>query len=98
VGFLERRRQVRRVLGEELGEQVDSRRAPSPLITVDPAAQPVAIDGVRLTRLRGHALARGIPVPGQTWNPGSGAEGTRTPGLLDAIEALFQLSYSPTSA
>jgi len=26
---------------------------------------------------------------------GSGAEGTRTPGLLRATEALFQLSYSP---
>src|SRR6266536_3544613 len=26
-----------------------------------------------------------------------GAEGTRTPGLLHATEALFQLSYSPSS-
>src|SRR5215212_8141954 len=26
---------------------------------------------------------------------GSGAGGTRTPGLLNAIQALFQLSYSP---
>jgi hypothetical protein len=25
----------------------------------------------------------------------SGAEGNRTPGLLDATEALYQLSYSP---
>ena len=25
----------------------------------------------------------------------SGAEGSRTPGLLNAIQALFQLSYSP---
>ena len=34
-----------------------------------------------------------IPPPEQ-----SGAEGARTPGLLNAIQALSQLSYSPTAA
>ena len=29
------------------------------------------------------------------WLPVSGAEGIRTPYLLNAIEALSQLSYSP---
>jgi hypothetical protein len=27
----------------------------------------------------------------------SGAKGTRTPGLLHAMQALYQLSYSPTA-
>ena len=32
-----------------------------------------------------------------TWiDDRGGAEGTRTPGLLHAMEALYQLSYSPT--
>ena len=28
----------------------------------------------------------------------SGAKGTRTPGLLHAMQALYQLSYSPSAA
>ena len=31
-------------------------------------------------------------------HPHSGAEGSRTPGLFDATEALFLLSYSPMAA
>jgi hypothetical protein len=32
---------------------------------------------------------------GQVFDKFSGAKGTRTPGLLDANQTLFQLSYSP---
>ena len=33
--------------------------------------------------------------PTNEWVVGGGAEGTRTPDFLNAIEALSQLSYSP---
>jgi hypothetical protein len=32
-----------------------------------------------------------------TYNFNCGAEGSRTPGLLNAIQALSQLSYSPVN-
>ena len=35
---------------------------------------------------------------GEATNYSNGARGTRTPDLLGAIQALFQLSYSPASA
>jgi hypothetical protein len=37
------------------------------------------------------------PVPPLTCTL-SGAKGTRTPGLLHAMQALYQLSYSPAAA
>ena len=33
--------------------------------------------------------------PGMALEKGNGAEGIRTPDLLNAIEALYQLSYDP---
>src|SRR5882672_3824750 len=45
------------------------------------------------------ALALGLALPGgpqdRIWPLTCGAKGTRTPGLLDANQTLFQLSYSP---
>jgi hypothetical protein len=40
----------------------------------------------------------GQPATGPASADGHGAEGTRTPGLLNAIQALSQLSYSPTTS
>ena len=41
----------------------------------------------------------GLALPGEPqdrkWLLTCGAKGTRTPGLLDANQTLFQLSYSP---
>src|ERR1700750_523552 len=41
----------------------------------------------------GMALLRGLQ--DRIWPLTCGAKGTRTPGLLDANQTLFQLSYSP---
>src|SRR5437660_9001318 len=41
----------------------------------------------------GLALLRGLQ--NRIWPLTCGAKGTRTPGLLDANQTLFQLSYSP---
>ena len=38
---------------------------------------------------------QGIRLADAPWLPKSGAEGIRTPDLLNAIQALSQLSYSP---
>ena len=40
--------------------------------------------------IRGNSLSRNYQ------NYHGGGEGTRTPDLFDAIEALYQLSYTPT--
>ena len=51
------------------------------------------------SRLEVPALALGLALRGgpqdRKWPLTCGAKGTRTPGLLDANQTLFQLSYSP---
>ena len=61
-----------------------------------------AVPTARSSRHKPHstrALALGLALPGglqdRNWTLTCGAKGTRTPGLLDANQTLFQLSYSP---
>jgi hypothetical protein len=49
----------------------------------------------RRRRTTGRLVSRGVGQDDRTCEPGHGAEGNRTPDLLNAIQALSQLSYGP---
>ena len=58
--------------------------------------------GVAIARRVAPSLALGLSLlrglQDRIWPLTCGAKGTRTPGLLDANQTLFQLSYSPASS
>ena len=66
------------------------------MTAIDPDVQAVLeqVDANSTSALAlGLALLRGLQ--DRDWPLTCGAKGTRTPGLLDANQTLFQLSYSP---
>src|SRR5437879_12478627 len=66
-----------------------------PIYTTPPFS-PSALPHSRAQASSLKRLAEGMyPESGPTWQ--RGAEATRTPGLLHAMQALYQLSYSPAA-
>src|ERR1700722_16643247 len=65
------------------------------MTAIDPDVQAV-LEQVDANSTSALALLRGLQ--DRDWPLTCGAKGTRTPGLLDANQTLFQLSYSPASS